>query len=99
MALLYISEYSAGSFAGIQAPIAPPVAVQSRIDFSDGLAHQSAAFSGDTRMIEVTCDVVCSVKVGGTSPVATTNDSRFFIGRVSYYIVTPGDKLSVILNT
>lgn len=96
---LYISEYSAGSFAGIQAPIGPPVAVQARIDFSGGGSTQSAAFSGDTRLIEVTCDTVCSVHVGGSNPAATVNDTRFFIGRVSYYVVTPGDKLAVIVNT
>lgn len=99
MSFLYIVEYPAGNYAGIQAPVTPPVAVQPRIDFSDGLAHSSAAFSGDTRMIEVTCDAVCSVKVGGTAPSVTTNDSRFYIGRVSYFIVKPGDKLSVIANT
>lgn len=99
MSFLNIVEYSAGNFAGIQAPITPPVAVQARIDFSDGLAHPSAAFSGDTRMIEVSCDAVCSVKVGGTAPAATTNDSRFYAGRVAYFIVKPGDKLSVITNT
>jgi hypothetical protein len=96
---LFITEYVAGAFAGIQAPVCPPVATQPRIDFGDGLAHQSAAFTGDTRMIEVTCDAVCSVLVGGTNPVATPDHSRFFAGRVNYFIVTPGDKLSVIQNT
>ena len=95
---LYITEYPAGSYAGIQAPVTPAVAVQARIDFSGGVT-QSAAFNGDTRMIEVTCDAICSVKVGGTNPVATTNDSRFAAGRVAYFIVSPKDKLSVIPNT
>lgn len=99
MPLLYINEYAAGSFAGIQAPVCPPTAVQPRIDFSDGFAHKSAPFNGDSRMIEVTCDAVCSVLVGGKAPVATTNSSRFFAGRVAYFIVTPGDALSVITNS
>jgi hypothetical protein len=97
-AFLYITEYSAGNYAGIQAAICPPVARPARIDFSGGGSIQSQAFSGDTRMIEVTCDAVCSVVVGGLNPVATVNDSRFYIGRVTYYIVAPGDKLAVIVN-
>jgi hypothetical protein len=99
MSLLYVTEYPAGSYAGIQAPVCPPVTTQTPINFSDGFAHQSAAFSGDTRMVEVTCDAICSVLVGGKAPVATVNHSRFFAGRVSYFIVTPGDALSVIVNT
>jgi hypothetical protein len=97
-AYLYVTEYPAGNYAGIQAPICPPVVRQPRMDFSGGGSIQSQAFSGDTRMIEVTCDSVCSVVVGGQNPVATVNDSRFYIGRVNYFIVTPGDKLAVITN-
>jgi hypothetical protein len=97
-AYLYITEYYAGNWGGIQAPICPPLVRQSRIDFSGGGSIQSQAFSGDTRMIEVTCDGVCSVIVGGLNPIATVNDSRFYIGRVAYFIVTPGDKLAVIVN-
>jgi hypothetical protein len=97
-AYLYVTEYPAGNIAGIQAPVCPPCARQQRIDFSGGGSVQSQAFSGDTRMIEVTCDSVCSVIVGGLNPVATTSDSRFYIGRVNYFIVTPGDKLAVIPN-
>jgi hypothetical protein len=97
-AFLYVTEYYAGNYAGIQAPLTPPVVRQARIDFSGGGSFQSPAFSGDTRMIEVTCDSVCSVVVGGQNPIATVNDSRFYIGRVAYFIVTPGDKLAVIAN-
>ena len=101
---LYITEYPAGSHAGIQAPVTPggPVAVQPRIDFSDAQVHWSNPFTGDTRMIEVTCDAVCSVRVGGTQAgglTATTSDSRYFIGRVSFYVVKPGEQLAVIANT
>lgn len=95
---VWITEYKAGSFAGIQAPIADGTQVAQGQVAVGGVSNQSAAFSGDTRLIEVTCNEIVSIRVGGTNPVATINDTRFFAGRVSYYVVNPGDKLAVIAN-
>lgn len=94
-AYLNVIEYPAGNYAGIQAPVCPAVTEQPRLEFSGGV-QQSAAFSGDTRLIEVGCDTACHVLVGGINPIATVNSNYFYAGRVSYFIVTPGDKLSVI---
>jgi hypothetical protein len=98
MALLYIDEYYAAVIGGIQAPVCPPIVVQTPINFGDGAAHQSAPFSNDTKLIEVSVDAICSVLVGGKNPVATTNNMRWPAGKTCFFIVRPGDALSVIVN-
>lgn len=95
---LKIAEYPAGNFAGIQAPVAPAVVVQTALDFSGGV-QQSAAFGDGTRMIEISCTASCAIKVGGKSPTATADDQFMPAGGLRVYIVTPGDKLSVIADS
>lgn len=99
MAILRISEYSAGSLAGIQAVQCPALVVQPRIDFTDGAVHNSAAFSGDTRIVRFCVDAICVVRVGGKNPVVSQDDDRFVSGQWEYRWVNPGDALSVQTTT
>lgn len=96
--LLRIAEYQAGNLAGIQAPVTPAIVVQAALDFTAGI-QTSAAFSGDTHLIEISTNASCAVKVGGKTPVATTSDQFMPAGGLRVYIVAPGDKLSVIADT
>lgn len=93
---LYIDEYAQGSAPIYPAATAPPVTSQT-VAIS-GTATSSAAFNTATRLIRITCDVICSFLIG-TSPTATTSSARLPAGGVEYFIVVPGQKISVITNS
>lgn len=103
MAKLYIREYDkmgqeiGGSMYRVSAPAEPGVANQTPVAIG-GATTQSSAFSARTRVIRVHTDVICSVEIGGTNPVATTDSPRMAAGSTEYFCVTPGDKLAVITN-
>jgi len=63
-----------------------------------GSSTPSQPFRLQTILIRVNCDVVCSVKVGGTSPVATTGNMRLAANQTEYFSVKQGDSLAVIAN-
>jgi len=94
--VLYIDEYAQGSSPIYPAATAPPVTSQT-VAIS-GSAASSAAFSATTRLIRITCDVICSFLIG-TSPTGTTSSARLCAGCVEYFIVVPGQKISVITNS
>lgn len=96
---LKIAEYYGASFAGIQAPKGPALRIQAAIDFSDGQVHQSAAFGGDTRLIEISTTAPCAYRVGGENPTVTTDDQFMAAGGQRVYVVDPGDKLAVIADS
>ena len=97
---LKIAEYKAGNYAGIQAPIADGTQTeQAFIDFTDGAPHQSAAFGGDTRLIEVSTNASCAILVGGKNPTASENSQFMPAGGLRVYVVQPADKLSVIADS
>jgi hypothetical protein len=61
-------------------------------------ATQSNAFGANTYLIEVSPDAICSILIGD-NPTATTSNMRLVAGQVYYYVVRPGQKISVITNT
>lgn len=63
-----------------------------------GSSTPSQAFSQQTILIRVHCDSVCSVKVGGINPVATTQSMRLAANQTEYFSVQQGDALAVIAN-
>jgi len=100
MTTLYIAEFEAiyvRPASGAMAGHCPPLAEQTLSNTGGSTA--SAAFTQQTHLIRVHTDSICSVRIGGTSPVATTVNMRLAAGQTEYFVVVPGDKLAVILNT
>lgn len=101
MATCYITEYSGiGSVnvAGQNTVMQAPGGFQATNNVTITTATQSAAFGARTRLIEVSPDAICSVLVGD-NPTATTANMRIAADQVRYYVVSPGQKISVITNT
>ena len=103
MSTLYIQEFAtlandSSAGGGVLLPKCPSLSAQT-VAIGAGSA-QSSAFSKDTRFIELSSDVVCSVNIGGSAPVATAASPRIPANAPPrYYAVNPGDKLAVIQNT
>lgn len=58
---------------------------------------QSAAFSGDTKMIQVSCDTQAAMAYG-SNPTATTSNMTIPVGSMIYWKVTGGKKVAFILR-
>lgn len=58
----------------------------------------SQPFGQQTILIRVHCDSICSIKVGGLNPVATTQSMRLAANQTEYFSVQQGDALAVIAN-
>jgi hypothetical protein len=95
MATCYIGEYSGGSPHAMAAPREPPLSEQT-VEITGG-SLQSAAFSGDTKMIRVNVDAACSILVG-PNPTATTTNKRLAANQTEFFTVEPGHQLAVIAN-
>lgn len=90
----YVSEFIQSGDAGIQVAKQPSVD-QTAITVS-GTSAQSAAFSANTKLIRINCDVVVSFLVGA-NPTATANNARLPTGVVEYFQVS-GGKIAFITN-
>jgi hypothetical protein len=105
MAALYIEEFQAvgqpqqqRDFIGTALASGDyPSVTQTPIAIG-GSSTPSQPFKLQTILIRVNCDAVCSIKVGGTSPVATTNSMRLAKDQTEYFSVKQGDSLAVIAN-
>lgn len=111
MATLYISEYNGTGFVQsnngpfsvqAQAPKEPRLAAQT-VAIS-GSSTQSSAFqnnpginAGQTYLIRVHTDSICSIAIGA-SPLAVTTEGRMAANQTEYFTVSPGQKIAVILN-
>lgn len=102
-ATLYLEEYSIpsiGAPALVSAALAPGV-LKATVAIG-GTSTQSPAFincsSGASCLIRIAVDVICSVEIGGTNPVATATSARMVAGQTEYFLVQPGDRLAVITN-
>ena len=105
MASLYIEEFQGvgqpqqqRDFIGAaRATVLLPSLSQSVIAIT-GSSTPSNPFGLQTIMIRVHCDSVCSIKVGGIAPTATTTNMRFAANQTEYFSVYPGEALAVIAN-
>lgn len=100
MATLYVTEFSALGDPGgniAQLPATPKV-VSNNVTIG-GSTTQSAPFAGNTRIIRVHADAICSVEIGGLNPVATAASQRFAANQTEYFVVAPSDRLAVITNS
>lgn len=95
-ATCYISEFTQALIGGIQAA-AQPALVDQTVAIG-GSSTQSNAFSGNTRLIRLTCDAVASYKIGG-NPTASATTARIAADVIEYFVVTPGDKIAIITNS
>lgn len=75
MSLLYVIEFTNLAYGTrgntVMAPNAPPLVVQTPVDFTSGEA-KSAAFNDQCRYILLTCDANCHIAFG-ENPTATTS--------------------------
>ena len=100
MAFLYITEFNAiGGGANFNFPSAlqSGVIIDQQIGIS-GSASLSAAFNATTRLVRLHTDAICSIKFG-SNPTAATTNARLALGSTEYFVVVPGQKVSVISNT
>ena len=92
-----VTEFRLYAPSGVQiADLDALVTDQSPITTS-GSSAQSAAFSGDAQMIQISCDTQ-SAMAYGTSPTATTSNMTIPAGLFVYYKVTGGKKVAFILR-
>jgi hypothetical protein len=106
MAVLYITEFSSSTMAGltntstpsypIPAPMTPPVAEQHVA--IGAMSAPSAAFNAATNFVMIETDAICSLAFGA-SPVAVTTAHRMAANEVRFYGVVPGQAVAVIANT
>lgn len=99
MATLYIAEFSdlqkSASSGPEQVAAAPPIVEQTVA--IGGASAPCAAFSGNTRMIRVHADAICSIAFG-KAPVASAANMRLAADQTEYFGVNAGDKIAVITN-
>ena len=104
MATLYVEEFwGAGRPQSADGYLGAPIGTQSQPSYSQivaitGSTTQSAAFRDTTILVRVHTDAICSVKVGGTNPVADTTNARMAANQTEYFSVKGGEKLAVISN-
>lgn len=96
MATLYISEFYLTADAGEQ--VARQPALTNQTVAITGGHLESSAFTGDTKLVRLQPDAICSVSIGA-SPAAATTSMRMAADQTEYFEVTPGHKVSVISNT
>jgi hypothetical protein len=96
VSLVYLSEHNAGASAGLPLVRWPPLATQ--VVAISGSSTQSNPFGGNTKIIRVHTDSICSVIVG-PNPTATTSHPRFAASQTEYIEVNPGDQLAVVANS
>jgi len=105
MASLYIEEFQGvgqpqqqRDFIGAALATRELPSVSQPVISITGSSTPSNPFATQTIMIRVHCDSICSVKVGGVSPVATTQNMRLAANQTEYFSVRQGDALAVIAN-
>lgn len=92
-----VTEFLLYAPSGVQiADLDSLVTDQSPITTS-GSSAQSAAFSGDTKMIQISCDTQAAMAYG-SSPAATTSNMTIPAGAFIYFKVTGGKKVAFILR-
>jgi predicted secreted Zn-dependent protease len=92
-----VTEFRLYAPSGVQvADLDSLVADQAPITTS-GTSAQSAAFNGDTQMIQISCDTQ-SAMAYGANPTATTSNMTIPAGAFIYFKVTAAKKVAFILR-
>lgn len=102
MAILFVKEFADQGNSLRNAPVSVPAepALAEQVVAIGGSSTQSAVFNAATQLVGVTCDVICSIKVG-TNPTATATTQRLAAGGTYYFTVPVGMsyKVACITNT
>jgi hypothetical protein len=102
MAKVYITEYVAmgQEWAGSRpiAAVQEPANVDQAPITLSATSQQSEPFAGNSRLVRVHTDGVCSFSFG-EDPTATTSNRRMGAGQTEYFGVVPGHRIAVIENT
>jgi len=97
-ATLYISEFQGAPPLSVYYQAARMPALVDQTVAIGSSSAQSAAFGSSTGMIRVNTDVACNIIIG-SNPTATTSKMRMSAGQTEYFLVTPGQKIAVIVGT
>lgn len=92
----YISEFTQAGDAGVQVAKQPALLDQTPVTVG-GTSAQSAAFSANTKLVRIECDVVASM-VFGANPAATTSSARISANLPEYFQVQAGHRVAFITN-
>jgi hypothetical protein len=94
-----IVEHQLDLQAGAQVAKLPPVTTPQNITVT-GTSAQSAAFSGDTKMIMAWCDTQSAIEIGTNPTASATVSTPMSAGAAQYWRVEPatGLKAAFILR-
>lgn len=91
-----VTEFPLTADAGVQVARVPSLVDQATITVT-GTSAQSAAFSGDTKLVRVWCDTQSAVAFGA-NPTATAASMPLPAGAQEYFQAIPGQKAAFILR-
>jgi len=91
-----IVEHQLDLQAGVQVAKLPPVTTPQNITVT-GASSQSAAFSGDTKMIMVWCDTQSAIEIGTNPTASATVSTPMSAGAAQYWRVEPASGLKAAL--
>jgi hypothetical protein len=92
-----VTEFLLSAPSGVQIADLDALIVDQSPITTSGASAQSAAFAGDTKMIQISCDTQ-SAMAYGANPTATTSNMTIPAGSFIYYKVTAGKKVAFILR-
>jgi hypothetical protein len=92
-----VTEFLLYAPAGVQIADLDSLKVDQSPITTSSTTAQSAAFGGDTKMIQISCDTQSAMSYGA-NPTATTSNMTIPAGLFIYYKVTAGNKVAFILR-
>lgn len=92
----YVSEFYLTADSGVQVARQPSLVDQAPVSVS-ATSAQSAAFSGDTKLIRIECDTIVSFVIGA-NPTATASNARMAASAPEYFQVKAGQIVAFITN-
>jgi hypothetical protein len=95
---LYVTEFPGPPAISVYYQAVNTPAVANQAVTITGASAQSAVFAATTKIIRVHTDTACHVVIGGTNPTATVTSMRLSENATEYFVVTPGQRLAVIVS-
>jgi len=93
-----VTEFSLFAPGGVQVAKMPPLVTPQNITVT-GTSAQSAAFSGDTKMIRAWCDTQSAIEIGANPTASATVSTPLSAGLAEYFNVdSAGQKAAFILR-
>lgn len=93
-----VTEFSLFAPGGVQVAKMPPLVTPQNITVT-GTSAQSAALTGDTKMIRAWCDTQSAIEIGTNPTASATVSTPLSAGLAEYFNVDPvGQKVAFILR-